>query len=316
MQHLADLGLQRFPTLAAAPATRKHGVDVAPQRGPPELPPPAGIPGVGAPASRHPRPPEALAPTLWGPLGATRPPDDKDGDASGDGHPQPGPLLPVAPSRFIQVRRGLGWPLGPGLGPRHGQRLDERLRQVGNAPTPDRDAAPIFPERLGEALRQVVCPRAQRRNRLPPRTESPGWDISRQRRPRRLTTHQADQTGPLIRSRHRPHQGDFRHLMALGLGVLPASWVLTAGALPWLPGEHHIDRCDRHQHPAMPGGAMWPARPTPRGLSTRPVASGLGGIACGWARGGPRVLRQLFLYVLDGRLQLPDGALQPLEGGL
>jgi hypothetical protein len=82
----------------------------------------------------------------------------------------------------------------------------------------------------------------------------------------------------LILSHHRTHQGDFRHLMALGLGVLPAQRVLTAGALPGLHGDNHIYRFDRHQPPAMPFVAILPARPTPSGLSTRPLASGLEGI--------------------------------------
>jgi hypothetical protein len=104
--------------------------------------------------------------------------------------------------------------------------------------------------------------------------------------------------------------------MARGGGVLPAPRVLTAGALPWLHGNHHSHRFARHQPPAMPLVALLPARPTPRGLATWPLALGLGWLAGGWARGGARVLLQLFLDMPDGPLQRPDGALQPLAGGL
>ena len=78
MEHPAGLRLQGFPDLLRAPPAPDHGFDVPQQMRPAQLPPPGGIPVVGAPAIRHQPAPEVLAQEFLRHLATARQPDRKD----------------------------------------------------------------------------------------------------------------------------------------------------------------------------------------------------------------------------------------------
>ena len=151
----------------------------------------AGAPNRAAAARRDtryrrssdpsPTPPEPFPQELLRHLATARPPHHKDRHPGGDHRPQPGPLPPLAPARFVHICRRLGLHIGPRLGHRLGYGLDRRVLQVRDRPHAQRDAEQILQDALGGPLGHVIRPRTPRRDGLHPRPEAPPW--ARQRAP-------------------------------------------------------------------------------------------------------------------------------------
>jgi hypothetical protein len=107
VEHLVGVGAQGRADLLGAPPAFDHGFNIPQQMRPTELPPPRGIPGIGAPAIRDQPPPELFPHELLGHLGTARQAHNKDGDPGSDGCPQPGSPGPFASPGLIQVRHRL-----------------------------------------------------------------------------------------------------------------------------------------------------------------------------------------------------------------
>src|SRR5262249_2844617 len=104
LQHLPGLLPQPLPNRLRRSPTLDHGFKVPQQMRPTDLPPPRGIPRIGAPAVRDQRATKPLAQQLLPDLGPTRQPDYTDRDPRGDRHPQPRSGMPFAPSRLVKMR--------------------------------------------------------------------------------------------------------------------------------------------------------------------------------------------------------------------
>ena len=164
--------------------------------------------------------------------------------------------------------------------------------EVGERSQTQRHAKQIPPDALGRALRQVIGPRAQRRDDLHAWPKFPHGDADRQLSPCHFATGGADQAMQLVLGHHRRHGRHLCHRMPLGLD-----------------GVHHFHRVDRHQGPALPLIPGLPARPTPTGLAARPFRARLKRIARRRARRGARVLLQVLLQPLNDRFQALDSTL-------
>jgi hypothetical protein len=85
----------------------------------------------------------------------------------------------------------------------------------------------------------------------------------------------------LILCHDRLHRGHLRDLMALGLGISFAQWVLTVATLHRLDGDHRLNLLDRYQRLRLPVMSGLPARLTATGLTARSLP-----LYLGWVKGG------------------------------
>ncbi len=143
--HRPGWRLHGCPQRTGAPPTCAHGVAVAPQRRPAHRPSPRRIPGVGAPAIRHPPPPAALPQACSRDVTTTRHADPPHGDARRDRRPPPRPLPAFAPPGLVHSggRRGGGGRFDTG-------RTDQAVHlRRGHDGMPGRDLGHLMPRGLG-----------------------------------------------------------------------------------------------------------------------------------------------------------------------
>jgi hypothetical protein len=198
---------------------------------PADLPPPRGIPGIGAPAVRHQDAAEPLAQQGLRHLGPPRQAHRKDGDPHGDCDPQPCARATFAPSRLVHVGHRLRTDIG--LGRRHRSRhgLHGGLLEMRNRAQPHGQAEQVCHDLLGRALRQARRARAQRHDGLDTRPKASGRDPGRQRGTGGCPAGGTDQPVQLIFGHHRRDGRQRRHLMPMGLGIGALQGVLTASTL-------------------------------------------------------------------------------------
>jgi hypothetical protein len=255
---------------------------------PTELPAPRGIPAVGTPAIGHQPSPEILPQELLGYGGTARSPHNKDGDPGRHGRPQPGALPAFTPPGFVHISYGLRVHVGARFGHGCGHGLHRLLLQVYNGPDAYREAEQVVHGALRGALRQMIGAGAQRGNRLHAWAKLSHGNATRQFRPRGRATGGTDQSVQLIFGHDRLDGRNVRHLMSLGLRILPAQRVLAVQTLHRLEWNPDVHRFHRQQNPRLALMARLPARLAPTGFAAWPLAYGVGWIGRGRLRRVPR----------------------------
>jgi hypothetical protein len=252
--------------------------------GPAELAPPSGRPIVPTPAVCDPPAPQSFSPECLGHLAAARQPDHTDRDPGRDRRPQPRPVWSCTPPRFIQMCHRLLLDIAPRCryGCRH--RLHRGLLQVHHGSQTHRHPKQIRQEALGGPSRQLIRPRAQGRDRLHARAQSPRRHSWGQLGPGQLPTGGADQAMPRILGDDRRGRWELGDLLSLGRGIFPLQGLVTVHAQRWLDRADAIDLFHRQQRPCLPLMTGLPARSTPPGRAARTCADRLWRSARRWAR--------------------------------
>ena len=306
MKHLPGLLPQTLPNLLRSSPTLDHGFKVPQQMRPADLPPPGGIPGVGAPAVCDQDAAEPFSQHLLCDLGPTRQTHREDRDPRGHRDPQPGACSPLAPPCLVQVGHGLRADIGLGLGHRGRHGLHGRLLQMRDRPQAHGNAKQVGHDLLGRALRQAIRTRAQRYDSLHAWPKASRWYPEREGGSRGGPTGGAHKAVQLILGDYRLHRGQFGHLMPLRLAILAGQGVPTARAVCGLNREHRLHVFQRHQRPGLAVVPWLPPRLAATGRAALPWSTRHRGITRRRLRGVLGVHPQPLQQALDGGLQRRD----------